>query len=135
MKKMPLAVLGLAVLAGATAQAQSSVTVFGLLDVSIAHFGADGSGSQTALATDGYQSSRIGFRGVEDLGDGLKAGFWLEAGLAPDDGEGAATNSNNQSSGAGAGVAGRQGITFGRRSTVSLLGNWGEVRLGRDYVP
>ena len=135
MKRSQLAVLGLSAIAAASAHAQSSVTVFGLLDMSLAHFRADGSGSQTALATDGYQSSRLGFRGVEDLGGGLKAGFWLEAGLAPDDGEGAASNSNNQSSGAGAATAGRQGITFNRRSTVSLIGNWGELRLGRDFVP
>ena len=65
----------------------------------------------------------------------MSASFWLEAGLDNDDGHGAATNSNNQPSGAGAGVDGRQGLTFNRRSTVSLAGGWGELRLGRDYTP
>ena len=135
MKKSPLAICGLAFLAATSAHAQSSVTVFGLLDVNYARFSGEGNGSQTVLGNDGYQSSRIGFRGTEDLGGGLKAGFWLEGAFTPDDGQGGATNAGNQSSGVGAGVAGRQGLTFGRRSTVSLLGPWGEVRAGRDYVP
>ncbi|MBI2768481.1 MAG: porin [Burkholderiales bacterium] len=134
MKLLPLAV-AVASLGAAAAQAQSSVTLFGLLDINYAHFRGQGNGSQTVLGNDGYQSSRIGFRGTEDLGGGMKAGFWLEAAMTPDDGQGGATNSNNQASGAGAAVAGRQGLTFGRRSTVSLSGSWGEVRLGRDYVP
>ncbi|MDB5874067.1 MAG: porin [Ramlibacter sp.] len=65
----------------------------------------------------------------------MSASFWLEAGMSNDDGQGAGTNSNNQVTGAGAAVAGRQGLTFNRRSTVSLAGGWGEVRLGRDYNP
>jgi len=68
------------------------------------------------LANSGYNSSRIGFRGTEDLGGGLAASFWLEAPISNDDGQ--------------------QGIaTFARRSTVSLSGGFGEVRLGRDYTP
>jgi predicted porin len=66
----------------------------------------------------------------------MSASFWLEAGLNNDDGRGAATNTNNQASGgAAAGINGSQGLTFNRRSTVSLAGNWGELRLGRDYTP
>jgi predicted porin len=66
---------------------------------------------------------------VEDIGGGLKGGFWLEGGLAADTG----------SMGAGAqdrvsGVA-TQGKFFGRRATVSLMGGFGEIRLGRDYTP
>src|SRR5438045_1534828 len=86
---------GLAVLAASAAQAQSSVTIFGLLDVNYAHFSGQGNGSQTLLGTDGYQSSRIGFRGTEDLGSGLKAGFWLEAAVNPDSGTGGTSNTNN----------------------------------------
>lgn len=89
-----------------------------------------GSTSRTQLTSSGNGASRLLFRGTEDLGGGLSAIFWLEAGLTPDDGRGAATNSNNQTSGAG--TAG--GLTFNRRSTVALAGSWGEVRAGRDYT-
>ncbi len=75
--------------------------------------------------------SRIGFRGTEDLGGGLKAGFWLEAGLNNDSGAGGTTNTTNI-----AGAATPTGaLTFNRRSTVSLITNVGEVRLGRDFTP
>jgi predicted porin len=65
----------------------------------------------------------------------MSASFWLEAGMQNDDGRGFASNSNNQASGGGAGTGGTQGLTFNRRSTVSLAGGWGELRLGRDYTP
>jgi predicted porin len=130
MRLLPLAI-GLAAFANTAAHAQSSVTIFGVLDLNYARFSGEGNGSQTVLGNDGLQSSRIGFRGTEDLGGGLKAGFWLEGAITPDDGRGGATNSSNQTSGA----VNTGGLTFGRRSTVSLSGNWGEVRLGRDYVP
>jgi predicted porin len=72
--------------------------------------------SRRALANSGYNSSRLGFRGTEDLGGGLAASFWLEAPISNDDGA--------------TGVA-----SFKRRSTVSLSGAFGEARLGRDYTP
>jgi len=99
------------------AQAQSSVTIFGGVDLNIAHSKV-GAASVTAMDQGGNMSpSRIGFRGVEDLGGGLSAGFWLETAVLPDSGA-------------------IQGGFFNRRSTVSLAGaNWGEVRLGRDYTP
>ena len=132
---MKKSLIALAVMAAAgAASAQSSVTLFGIVDATLA-WGHGNVSNKTQLTNSGYNSSRLGFRGTEDLGGGMSAGFWLEAGLANDDGQGAATNSNNQASGAGAAVAGRQGLTFNRRSTVSLAGNWGEVRLGRDYTP
>ena len=110
--------------------AQSSVTVFGTLDLSLAH--ASGSiNSINSLSASGINSSKLGFRGVEDLGDGLSAAFWLESGVDVDSGIGQVTNTNNQASGGG--TAG--GLTFNRRSTVSLLGSWGELRLGRDLTP
>jgi predicted porin len=132
---MKKSLIALAVLAAAgAASAQSSVTLFGVVDATLA-FGKGDGGDRTQLTNSGYNSSRLGFRGTEDLGGGLSASFWLEAGLANDDGQGAASSSNNQASGTGAAVAGRQGLTFNRRSTVSLAGNWGELRLGRDYTP
>jgi predicted porin len=133
MKKSLIALAVLASFAG-VASAQSSVTLFGIVDATLAH-GSGSASNKTQLTNSGYNSSRLGFRGTEDLGGGMSASFWLEAGLNNDDGQGAATNSNNQASGAGAAVAGRQGLTFNRRSTVSLAGGWGELRLGRDYTP
>jgi predicted porin len=112
------------------------VTLFGVVDAAYAK-GTGTVSSKTQLKNSGYNSSRIGFRGVEDLGGGLKASFWLEAGVNNDDGSGAGTNNNNQAAGATDPVlnARNQGLTFNRRSTVSVEGNFGEVRLGRDYTP
>ena len=78
--------------------------------------------------------SRLGFRGTEDLGGGLNASFWLEAGLNNDNGTGASTSTNNSTSTSQAGASGSQGLTFNRRSTVSLASTWGELRLGRDAI-
>ncbi|WP_435514644.1 porin [Variovorax sp. GT1P44] len=75
--------------------------------------------TETAVTSSGYNSSRLGFRGTEDLGGGMAASFWLEAGI----------NSNN-----GSGVGGG-GLRFDRRSTISLSGPFGEFRGGRDYTP
>ncbi|RYF56035.1 MAG: porin [Comamonadaceae bacterium] len=110
------------------ASAQSSVTLFGTVDASISgvsnksslvtpNFLAPGSitTSKTGLNNSAYDSSRLGFRGVEDLGGGLAASFHLEGAVSNDDGG--------------------SGSNFQRRSTVSLSGNFGEVRLGRDYKP
>jgi predicted porin len=118
MKKslLALAVLGSFVSA---ASAQSSVTLWGIVDVSAKVVKNDGVGSLKSLATNGINSSRLGFRGTEDLGGGLKAGFWLEGAIFPDDGTGKAGG----------------GLQFDRRSTVSLMGGFGELRLGRDYTP
>jgi predicted porin len=120
--------------AAGAASAQSSVTLFGIVDAAVT-WGKGEVSDRTQLTSGAYNTSRIGFRGTEDLGGGLSASFWLEAGIEADTGQGAATNTNNQLSGAGPAVAGRQGLTFNRRSTVSLAGNWGELRLGRDIVP
>ncbi len=123
---------GLLALAGGAA-AQSSLTLFGVVDTAIAH-GAGSVAGRTQLGSSGNQTSRIGLRGVEDLGVGLSAGFWLEGALTTDDGQGSASNSNNQPGGTGPAVAGRQGPTFGRRSSISVVAPWGEIRAGRDYA-
>lgn len=123
--------LGTALLGLTTcALAQSSVTVFGFVDAAITY--ARGTvANRTSLSSGNWGTSRIGFRGVEDLGGGLKAGYWLEAAVLADTGEGGASNSNNQTSGQGT----TGGLTFGRRSTLSLWGPWGELRAGRDLQP
>ena len=149
---MKKSLIALAVLAAAgAASAQSSVTLFGIVDATIQRVdnkGATG-GSVTRLHNSGESSSRLGFRGTEDLGGGMSGSFWLEAGLNNDDGTGQTLSTNNQFSGAsgtalvaGGGEAGRNtrasngtGLVFNRRSTVSLAGGFGEIRLGRDYTP
>ena len=131
---MKKSLIALAVMAAAgAASAQSSVTLFGIVDATLAWGRGNGAGSvdRFQLTNSGYNSSRLGFRGTEDLGGGMSASFWLEAGLNNDNGSGAATNTNNTLTGS----TGGGGLTFNRRSTVSLGGNWGEVRLGRDYTP
>jgi predicted porin len=97
-----------------TASAQSSVTVFGLLDTSIGHY-KDSADNVTKLGQSGLSPSRLGFRGAEDLGGGMAAEFWLESSLQVD------TGGINAS-----------GKFWHRRSTVSLMGGFGELRLGRD---
>ena len=109
--------------------AQSSVTLFGVADASF-QYGTGSVSNNTLLGTGGNEVSRFGMRGSEDLGGGLSATFWLEAGFNIDTGVGQATNTNNQVSGATT-----SGVNFNRRSTVSLVGNFGEVRLGRDLTP
>jgi predicted porin len=125
MKKSLVALAALAV--AGIASAQSSVTLFGVLDAGVSGYSnksdnrfGSATVSSTQLTNSGYNSSRLGFRGTEDLGGGLAASFWLEAGINNDDGTGAATGG---------------GLQFNRRSTVSLSGAFGEVRLGRDYTP
>ncbi|MGE0499140.1 MAG: porin [Ramlibacter sp.] len=120
----------LAVFAAGAASAQSSVTLFGIVDATFAH-GSGSVASKTQLTNSGYNSSRLGFKGTEDLGGGLAASFWLEGSALTDTGAGGATSTNNQTTGS----TGGGGLTFNRRSTVSLSGAWGEVRLGRDYTP
>jgi len=134
MKKTLIALAGLAAMAAAgTASAQSSVQLFGIVDATLA-YGKGGVSNKTQLTNSGYNSSRLGFRGTEDLGGGLAASFWLEAGVNNDNGTGSASNVNNQGTPAAL-AAGTQGLTFNRRSTVSLSGGFGELRLGRDYTP
>ena len=114
--KKTLFVLAAAVLAAGTAAAQSSVTLYGIVDAAARQVKNGSAGSQKQLASGAGATSRFGLRGVEDLGGGLRAGFFLESGIAIDTGNPDAK-------------------FWGRRATVSLLGGFGEVRLGRDYVP
>ena len=124
MRKFLISVAALAV-AGA-ASAQSSVTLFGVLDTPISGYkfqsrtplGESVTVTQIKENSGGIASSRLGFRGEEDLGRGNAASFWLEAGFP----------SNNGLNG--------YGLFFTRRSTVSLSSvTFGELRLGHDYVP
>ena len=125
MKKslIALAVLGLS----GAAMAQSSVTLYGVADAGIGKIEA-GSGLAAPLndASDKTEfisgsmmnngTSRLGVRGVEDLGGGLKAGFQFETGLDLDNG-------------------GSSGAFWSRQANIWLGGNWGTVKLGRQFTP
>lgn len=131
MKKSLIALAVAGAFSGA-AFAQSSVTVFGIIDTNIQYQKGDGNGSVTGVGNSGINSSRLGFRGTEDLGGGVRANFWAEAGtIASDNGALGTTNTNNQTTG----TTGGGGLTFGRRMFVGLSGGFGEVRLGREYTP
>ena len=133
MKKLLGALAALS--AAGTAFAQSSVTIYGTVDTAVAYYRGEGAGSRLQLVSGGNTQTKLGFRGREDLGGGTYAAFELEAGLGADSGLGQASSANNQAVTGPAGPPNTQGLTFNRKSFVSLLGPWGDVRLGRDYVP
>jgi predicted porin len=106
--------------AGGMAASPSSLTVYGLIDTSLAY--ATNAGGRVKRMDSGHMNgSRLGFKGSEDLGDGLRANFLLEMGLNSD------TGTMGQNQGAGA-------KSFGRGSIVGLSGSMGEIRLGRTVV-
>lgn len=121
MKKSLIALAALA--ASGFAMAQSSVTLFGVVDTGVTY--VDGATNWSGLTSGNNATSRLGFRGVEDLGGGLKANFWLEAGLNTDAGDGNSGVENGST---------QAGLQFKRRSTIGLEGGFGEVRLGRELT-
>ena len=123
MKKTLLALAVLGAFA-AVASAQSSLNLYGTIDVNGRVVKNEGSDKRWSLGRDGINSSQLGLRGIEDLGDGLKAGFTLLSSLGVDSGD----------IGSGQSATGSGKFWF-RRATVSLLSNAGELRLGRDYTP
>lgn len=116
MKKSLLALAVLASIAG-VASAQSSVTIYGVVDAGISHESGGANGSITKVATGVQSGNRLGFKGTEDLGGGLKANFQLENGFNLDEG------------------TQRQGALFGRQAWVGLSGAFGAVNLGRQNNP
>jgi len=129
MKKSLVALAALAVVGAASAQ--SSVTLFGVADANFQNARQGGATVNRLIGSGSTNSSRLGFKGVEDLGGGLSASFHLEAGLNVDSGTGGSVSTNNQAAAATGG-----GLVFNRRSTVSLSSaSAGELRLGRDYTP
>lgn len=129
MKKSLLALAVLGAFAGA-ASAQSSVTVYGIVDLGF-QSADDGNpdGRTNGIASGGQSASRIGFKGVEDLGGGLAATFNLEATIAADTGSAFSTSTTN--TGLNAGYTSGSG-GFNRISTVGLQGAFGSVNLGRQ---
>jgi predicted porin len=126
MKKSLLALAVLGAFAGA-AQAQSAVTVYGSIDAGVRHknnMNAAGD-SRNELGSGIYNSNRLGFKGVEDLGGGMNARFNLELGFDSTTGaQGGAANGFS-------GTATNQ--LFDRAATVGLGGAWGGVDLGMQY--
>ncbi|MDB5871689.1 MAG: hypothetical protein JWQ07_1131 [Ramlibacter sp.] len=106
----------------ATAHAQSSVTIYGFVDVGVRHVDNSGVGTINSVASGGYRTSRLGFRGTEDLGGGMFAGFKLEAAVGADTGTAGSTTVTSQ---------------FFNRGSYVELGNkaYGTVRLGLDLNP
>jgi predicted porin len=120
MKKMALAI-GMTMLTS-LANAQSSVQLYGLIDVGIEylnHAGA-GNGNVTRMIGGNMAGSRWGLRGSEDLGGGTSAIFTLEAGFRP--GTGASE------------IGGQSGRLFGRVATIGLQGGFGTVTVGRQAI-
>ena len=116
MKKVLFTLLALG--ASCTALAQSSVTIYGVADAGLV-VDKDAAGDRLTRVASGVASgSRIGFKGKEDLGNGLSALFVLESGFNID-----------------TGTSGQGGLLFGRQAYVGLSGKGGTVTLGRQYSP
>lgn len=123
-KRTILAVACISALGGA-AQAQSSVTLYGLIDVNLTHlnYGDTLGSNSTWLMNDGtvngVYGSRWGIRSTEDLGGGLKTQVVLESGFGID-----------------TGASFQGGRLFGRQAFIALISdNYGELRIGRQYTP
>ena len=121
MKKSLIAIAALA--AAGAAAAQSSVTMYGQVNTGYEHSKTDITigGVKTTIKTTGFQNdrvntSRLGFKGEEALGNGLSATFALEMGFDSADGKFAES-------------------AFNRKATVGLKGAFGEVRIGKDSTP
>ena len=122
MKKslIALAVLGLS----GAAFAQSSVTLYGVADAGVGKIEAGSpTGNDASDKTEFISgslmnngTSRLGVRGVEDLGGGLKAGFQFESQIDLDSGAAASS-------------------FWARQANLWLAGNWGTVKLGRQFTP
>jgi predicted porin len=115
MKKKILVIAAALGAQAGTALAQSTVTVFGVLDeyIEVAN-----NGRQTVprVESGGIYGSRLGFKGSEDLGNGNRAIFHMEAGINADDG-----------------TSGQGGLMFGRQIWAGIGGAYGELTFGRQY--
>lgn len=106
--------LAIAGLASGALHAQSNVTVYGVVDSYLGHVSAGGKKSTNVVNSGGLSGSRLGFKGSEDLGGGLKALFALEYGLAVDSNTGVGT-----------------GSSAARQQYVGLGSNYGTLLAGR----
>ncbi|WP_225934295.1 MULTISPECIES: porin [unclassified Cupriavidus] len=120
--KMKLFAAAVAALAAGGAYAQSSVTLYGVVDAGVEYAnhqpGVTGSHDVVRLTSGNMSGSRWGLRGVEDLGGGLKGVFVLESGFNVD-----------------TGTSGQGGRLFGRQAFVGLQSQFGTLSLGRHQTP
>lgn len=129
---MKKSLIALAALAATGAFAQSSVTLYGRLDVGYVNQttqetqnnGQANTQNLMGGSNNGLQTSYWGIKGTEDLGGGLKANFNLESDVTTATGATGGTVGGATSTGA-----------FNRISTVGLEGNFGRVDIGRYYTP
>ena len=120
MKKSLLALAVLTAVTGA-AYAQSSVTLYGKVDLGLVLDSGASAGKSVRVSSGVSGGSRLGFKGVEDLGGGMKAAFQLETGYCADSAAGApnfCTGSNN---------------FMGRQAHGDLTGAFGALSAGRQY--
>lgn len=117
MKKKIFAATMLAAFAG-SASAQSSVSIYGIVDAAFVAESGGAAGSLKKLSSGVGSGSRLGFKGTEDLGGGLSALFVLENGFNAD-----------------TGTMGQGGLMFGRQAYVGLSGGFGTATFGRQYTP
>lgn len=118
--KRILAGCGLAACGIGSVNAQSAVSIYGVVDTGLEHVSNVGPSMGSATRVPGLTGlvpSRLGFRGTEDLGGGLRALFTLEGGFGADDGS-----------------IGQGGRAFGRQAYVGIGGPWGTLTLGRQYT-
>lgn len=98
--------------------AQTSLTLYGLVDAGLVYERGGAAGSVSRLTSGVQSGSRLGFKGMEDLGGGLSAKFVLESGFNTDNG-----------------TLGQGGRLFGRQAWVGLGSRWGDLTLGRQLTP
>lgn len=105
-------------LLGSISAMASAQTIYGVIDLSLA-VESNGAGTIRKQESSVMNGSRLGFRGREDLGDGLFASYTMEMGINADDGS-----------------LGQGGLAFGRQIFVELGStSAGSIRLGRQYSP
>lgn len=145
-KLIALAVAGLV---SGGAFAQSNVTIYGIVDVGV-ESGNSGYGSKLRVQSGQSAGNRIGFRGEENLGNGITAFFNLEQGFLLDNGQGSSNGSLTQGSGAASAggatfASGNSGMNvaqtnsgsyvFNRLAIAGIKGSFGTVQIGRQYSP
>jgi len=143
MKKSLLALAAMGAFAG-SAQAQSSVSVYGIYDGGYSVTKTDMStaaGVKTGTQGGGFTgnesaSSRIGFRGVEDLGGGLSANFNLELGITPGTGQVGTTPAAAAAATGGVATGANQGSETGVRTSIVGIGSkeFGSLAVGRQLT-
>ncbi len=136
MKKSYIALAALALVSG-LASAQSSVTVYGKVDLGMVLDSGNPSGKSIRLSSGVTGGSRLGFKGVEDLGGGLKAGFTLETGYCADSAAGNAATVKNGSTTVGTTTVPNfctgSNAFMGRQAHGDLTGAFGAIVAGRQF--